>query len=64
MQPIVTDVLWFLCLLDIIVSSCRVAELIEMPFGLRTQVGPRNCVLGGAWIPPGEGVIFCMGLPL
>jgi len=28
------------------------AELIEMPFGLRTQVGPGNHVLDGGPDPP------------
>jgi len=31
------------------------AEPIEMPFGLRTRVGPRNHVLDGVQIPIGRG---------
>ena len=31
-----------------VVSLANTAEPIEMPFGLRTRMGPRNCVLGGA----------------
>jgi len=30
-----------------VVSPARMAELIEMLFGLRTRVGPRNAVLDG-----------------
>jgi len=30
------------------------AEAIEMPFGLRTRVGPRNHVLDGSADPPME----------
>ena len=30
-----------------VVSPAKTAEPIEMPFGLRTRVGPRNHVLGG-----------------
>jgi len=33
----------------------KTAELIEMPFGLRTSVGPRNHVLDGVQIPHGKG---------
>jgi len=31
------------------------AQLIEMPFGLRTLVGPWNHVFDGVKIPPWEG---------
>jgi len=34
------------------------AEPIEMPFGLRTRVGPGNHVLDGVQIPPWEGAIL------
>jgi len=38
------------------VSSAKTAELIEMPFGLRTRVGPGNHVLdGGPDTPMGKG---------
>jgi len=35
------------CLLDTTASPAKEDELIEMPFGLSTRVGPRNHVLGG-----------------
>ena len=34
------------------------AEPIEMPFGLKTRVGPRNCVLDGGPDTPSEGAIL------
>jgi len=40
------------------VSPAKAAELIEMPFGLRTRVGPRNHVLDGVQIALCEGTIF------
>jgi len=33
---------------DTVVSCVKMAEPIEMPFGLWAQMGPRNCVLGGS----------------
>jgi len=37
------------------ISCAKMAELIEMPFGLWTQVGPRKYVLPvGKWAPPGK----------
>jgi len=39
-------------------ESCKTAELIEMPFGLRTRVGPGNHVLDGGPDPPWEGAIL------
>jgi len=55
MWPIVTDqVLWvcqfvcpssMVCRSVTVVSSANTAQLIEMLFGLRTRVGPRNHVL-------------------
>ena len=57
MRPIVTDrVAWSVCL-----SVCRSVTLlrpantaapIEMPFGLRSRVGPGNHVLDGGPDPP------------
>jgi len=52
MRPIVTDrVAWSVglsvCLPVTPVSPAKVAEPIEMPFGLRTRVGPGNHVLDG-----------------
>jgi len=32
-------------------EPCKTAEAIELPFGLRTRVGPRNHVLHGVQIP-------------
>jgi len=38
-----------------IVSATKMAEPIDMPFGLRTSVGPRNQVLDGVQILRGNG---------
>jgi len=49
MRSIVTDrVAWSFTL----VSPAKMAEAIEMPFGLRTLVGPGNHVLDGGPDPP------------
>ena len=58
MRPIVTDrvassVGQSVCRSVTILSPTRTAEPIEMPFGLRTQVGPRNHALDGVQIPHG-----------
>jgi len=46
MRPIVTDqVAWSVGLSVILVRPAKTAAPIEMPFGLRTRVGPRNHVL-------------------
>jgi len=37
------------------VSPAKTAAPIEMPFGLRTHVGPGNHVLDGVHIPHGKG---------
>jgi len=37
------------------VSPAKMAEPIEMPFGLWTRVGPRNHVLDGDPDPHGKG---------
>jgi len=56
MRPIVTDVAWSVSLsvgLSVtIVMPAKMAELIEMPFGLWTHVGPRNYVLVGVEVLP------------
>jgi len=59
MWPVVTDqVAWSVSLsVGLSVSHGseprnKMAEPIKMPFGLRTQVGPRNRVLGGDPDPP------------
>jgi len=48
------------------VSPAKTAEPIEVPFGLRTRVGPGNHVLDGIQIPlreeatlTGEGAAHC-----
>jgi len=43
------------CLSVTVVSPAKTAEPIEMPFGLRNRVGPRNHVLHGVQIPHGQG---------
>jgi len=60
MRPIVIDrVAWSVglsvCLSITLVSSVKTAAPIEMPFGLETQVGPRNHVLDGSPDPHGKG---------
>ena len=54
----VTDqVVWSVGFLSVtVVSPAKTAELIEMPFGLRTRVGPRNHVryLMGSKSPMGR----------
>jgi len=46
MQPSVADrVAWLVGLSVTLVSPAKMAELIQMPFGLRTWVGPGNHVL-------------------
>ena len=40
------------------VSPAKTAERIEIPFGLRTDVGPGNHVLDGVQIPHGKGQFF------
>ena len=41
-------VMWSVCWSVTVVIPAKIAELNEMPFGLRTQVGPRNHVLDGS----------------
>ena len=43
-MPIVTDVVWSVC-----VSPAKMAELMVMPFGAMYQLG--------AWIPHGTGTV-------
>jgi len=47
-------------------SPAKTAAPIEMPFGLRTLVGPRNHVLYGVQIASREGAVLKgeMGIPL
>ena len=42
-------------------SPANTAAPIEMPFGLRTRVGPGNHVLDGGPDPPWEGAILRWG---
>jgi len=47
------------CLSVTLVSPAKTAEPIEMPFGLRTWVGPRDHVLDGSSDPHmGRGKYF------
>jgi len=55
MRTIVTDrVAWSV----IVVSPVKMAEPIEIPFGLRTPVGPRNHVLYGGLEERVKGAIL------
>ena len=56
MQPIVTDrVAWSVGRSVTIVSPAKIAELIEMSFGMWTEVGPRNHVLDDGPDPGAKG---------
>ena len=54
------------CLSVTLLSPAKKAEPIEMPFGLRTGVGPENHVLDGGPDPPVERAILSgeRGIPL
>jgi len=63
MRPILTDrVAWSVGLsvgLSVtLLSPAKTAAPIEMPFGLRTWVGPGNHVLDEGPYPPWEGANF------
>ena len=59
MRSIVRDrVAWSVCLSVTLVRPAKTAEPIEMPFGLKTRVGPENYVVDGSPDPPWEGAIF------
>jgi len=45
-----------------VVSPVKTAEPIEMPFRLRTWVGPRNHVLDGVHIPMGRAILNTLRL--
>jgi len=71
MWSIVTDrVAWSVgpsvCLFVTLLNPAKTAEPIEMPFGLRTRVGPGNHALVGGPDPPCEGAILRgeRGVPL
>ena len=51
----------FVCLSVTIVSPAKTAELIEAPFGLWTQMGPRNHVLDEGPDPPWNGAVLGEG---
>jgi len=62
----IDGVAWSVCRSVTVRSSEKMAEPIEMPFGLNTWVGPRNHVLDGGPHPPmgrgnfeGEGAAHC-----
>jgi len=54
MQPVATDAAW-VCLLVTTVSPTKMAELIVMPFGFCTRVGPRKRVSWGPGSPQWKG---------
>jgi len=47
-----------------LVSPAKMAEPIEMPFGLRTRVGLENHVLDGVHIPRGNDSFWGKRRPL
>ena len=55
MWPIVTDVASSVCVLDTLVSSAKIAELMEMLFGVWTLAHPINHVLAGGLYPYRKG---------
>jgi len=52
MQPVVTDRVAWSVGCETIVCPAKTAELIEMPFGLKTQKGPGNHLLDGGPLSP------------
>ena len=50
------------CLCVTVMSAAITVEPIEMPFGLRTRVGPRNHVLDLGLCHPQEAVILREGM--
>jgi len=60
MRPILTNrVAWSVGLSVTLVSPAKTAAPIELPFGLRTWVGPGNHVLDGGPDPPmGMGIFW------
>jgi len=55
MRPILTDQVALPVGLTVTVEPYKTAEPIEIPFGLRTGVGPRNYVLDGGQHTQWEG---------
>jgi len=66
MRPIVTDqVAWSVSQSLALGSTAKTAEVVEMPFGLRTQVGPTNHVLDWGPRPHANGQFWGMkGRPI
>jgi len=60
MWPVTDRVAWSVGRSVTLVSIAKMAASapIEMPFDLRTRVGPRNHVLDGGPDPPWEGAIL------
>ena len=58
MHPIATDKSSVVCLFVTTVSHAKTAKLIEMLFGIWTQVGLSNYVLNGIQILPREGALL------
>jgi len=53
---VIDRVAWSVGLSVTLVSPAKMAEAIQMPFGLMTRVGPRNHILDGGLDPPvGKG---------
>ena len=64
MRPIITDVPWFVCLLDTLASHAKMTQPIQMLFGMWTWVGTENRLLGGSQNPSRERRNFGRGHPL
>jgi len=63
--PTVTDrVAWSGSLSVTLLSRAKMVEAIEMPFRLRTWVGPRNHVLEGVQIFLGKGQFLFIWVPI
>jgi len=48
----------YVCLLNTTVSPTETDEPIEMLFGVRTRLGPRNYETGGPKSPQGKGQLW------
>jgi len=59
MRSVATDrVAWSVGRSDTLESAAKTAEPIEMPFRLRTRVGPGNHALDGVQISSWEGAVL------
>ena len=54
MQPLATAVAWYVSVCVCLLVTRATPTRNEMPFGLRTRVGPRNHALGGCRDPQGK----------